>query len=185
MLEHMFCRWKHGDHDLELFLVSLFLPFFQSPAFCCISLCKISASQMVLLTLEQPQTYGSSLEMFKNGFQSISKSHFKSNSLNHHLESHLHKNHFLYFFYFLTVLLNLMRTLESHSRLLYLASKKPEIDNGYIWMTIQRSCWRIVFPQNYYSQHLGRIYKVSWRCSQIGLIDFYTNFVDSRVVCCV
>jgi len=60
----------------------------------------------------------------------------KSHSLNYHLESYLHKNHFLYFFYFPTVLLNLMRTLESHSRLLYLVIEKPGIDNDYIWMTI-------------------------------------------------
>jgi len=68
--------------------------------------------------------------------KSISKSFSKSHSLNHHLESYLHKNRFLYFFYFLTVLLNLLRTLESHSRLLYLASEKPGINNDYIWMTI-------------------------------------------------
>jgi len=67
---------------------------------------------------------------------SISKSLSKSHFLNHHLENHLHKNRFLYFFYFPTVLVNLIRTLESHSRLLYLASEKSGIDNAYIWMTI-------------------------------------------------
>jgi hypothetical protein len=64
---------------------------------------------------------------------SISKNLFKSHSLNHYLESHLHKNHFSYLLT-LTVFLYLRRTLESHSRLLFLASEKSRIEDGYIWI---------------------------------------------------
>ena len=62
----------------------------------------------------------------------------KSHSLNHHLESHLHKNRFLYPLplHSPTAFLNSVRTLESHSRLLFLASEKSGIEDGYIWMTI-------------------------------------------------
>ena len=122
--------------------------------------------------------------------QSISKSLCKSHSLNHYLESHLHKNRFLYlfilqqFFYIScalqrviciktlsisfqspTVFLYLMCTLESNSHLLFLASEKIEIEHCYIWITVQISCWRVVFHQNLYSYHLERIQRVSGRCS--------------------
>jgi hypothetical protein len=52
--------------------------------------------------------------------KSISKSLSKFYSINHHLESHLHENHFLYIFTFQQFFLFLMCTLESQSRLLYL-----------------------------------------------------------------
>ena len=56
--------------------------------------------------------------------ESISKSLSKSHSLNHHLKSHLHKKSFSISFHSPTVFLYLIRTLERHSRLLFLASKK-------------------------------------------------------------
>ena len=72
-----------------------------------------------------------SLASMLEHLQSLSKPH----SLNYHLESHLHKNRFLYLFT-LTVFLYPMRTLESHSRFLVLAREKSGIKDGYIWMTI-------------------------------------------------
>jgi hypothetical protein len=62
---------------------------------------------------------------------SISKSLSKFYSLDHHLESHLHENHFLYFSLSKTFLF-LIRTIENHSRLLYLTRKKSEIKDDYI-----------------------------------------------------
>ena len=47
-------------------------------------------------------------------------------SLNYYLESRLHTNRFLY----------LVSSLESHSRLLFLASEKSGIEDGHIWITI-------------------------------------------------
>jgi hypothetical protein len=69
-------------------------------------------------------------------FQSMSRSFFKSHSLNYHLKSYLYKNYFLYFFHSPTVFLYLIRTIESHSCLPFFASEKSGIKDDYIWMTI-------------------------------------------------
>ena len=60
---------------------------------------------------------------------SISNNLSKFYFLNHHLKSHVHKNHspiiFLYLVY----------NLDSYFRYLSLASEKSGIDDGYIWIT--------------------------------------------------
>jgi len=71
------------------------------------------------------------LQIKKREPKSISKSFSKFYFLNYYLESHLHKIAF-YIFSFSTVFLYLIRTLESHSRLIYLTSEKFEIENSYI-----------------------------------------------------
>ena len=98
--------------------------------------------------------------------KSISRSVSKSHILNHHLESHLHKNRFLYLFT-LQQFFYISCALQRATLIFYFwLAKNPEYKMGYIWMTIQRSCWRVVFHLNLYSQHLGRIWRVSWRWSK-------------------
>jgi hypothetical protein len=59
--------------------------------------------------------------------QSISKVLSKYHSLNHYLESRLHKKSLSISFYSKTIFLYLVCTLESHARFLYLASEKSKI----------------------------------------------------------
>jgi hypothetical protein len=66
---------------------------------------------------------------FQMDTKSISKSLSKSHSLNHHFESHLWKNRFSISFH---SLIFLYLTLERHSRFLFLASEKSEIEDDFI-----------------------------------------------------